>query len=85
MRKYPLKSWQPFNEIWQGLPSVFDDFFKSPIAFNRETLYPAIDIYEKGDNVIVKGQDGVDIFNSDLALPYAGTDTSAVDDRGVGA
>lgn len=56
MKKYPVSEWRPFQDIWQGLPSVFGQCFEFPLALGTESFYPAVDVYDDKDKVVVKAE-----------------------------
>ncbi|HUT22085.1 MAG TPA: Hsp20/alpha crystallin family protein [Candidatus Bipolaricaulota bacterium] len=61
----PLIKWSPFMEPFGDFDKIFDDMKRGAIA----GFLPAIDMYEKGNNVIVEAQlPGIDPDKLDISV-----------------
>jgi len=61
----PLVKWSPFMEPFGDLDKVFEDLKKGSVA----GFAPAIDMYEKGNNVIVEAElPGIDPEKVDISV-----------------
>ncbi len=59
----------PFLDSFEDLEKIFDDFGRFPAWKSGSTLYPLVDVYEDGRNLVVEAQlPGVDIKNVKVSI-----------------